>query len=144
MNLIAYRLRSWVCMWCLGASLVVSLLWKRGLGIVWVIGVRCVMSWALKLADFCKVTGRRHRVSRCRSAYFASPWRLLTFNLRRRRREAALLFPESWWHLTMRCSRTSLFMIIPNTKRHPNNTKTDQLPISEVLPAFQGRTITRQ
>ena len=24
-------------------------------------------------------------------------------------------------------------MIIPNTKRHPNNTKTDQLPISEVI-----------
>ena len=27
----------------------------------------------------------------------------------------------------------SRFMIIPNTKRHPNNTKTDQLPISEVI-----------
>ena len=40
----------------------------------------------------CKVTGRRHRVSPCRSAYFASPWRSLTLNLRRRRREAALLF----------------------------------------------------
>ena len=25
------------------------------------------------------------------------------------------------------------FMIIPNTKRHPNNMKTDQLPISEVI-----------
>ena len=25
------------------------------------------------------------------------------------------------------------FMIIPNTKRHPNNTKTDQLSISEVI-----------
>ena len=25
------------------------------------------------------------------------------------------------------------FMIIPNTKRHLNNTKTDQLPISEVI-----------
>ena len=33
------------------------------------------------------------------------------------------------------------FMIIPNTKRHPNNTKTDQLPISEVITG-QGRTIT--
>ena len=32
----------------------------------------------------------------------------------------------------MRGSRPSLFMIIPNTKRHPINTKTDQLPISEV------------
>ena len=25
------------------------------------------------------------------------------------------------------------FMIVPNTKRHPNNTKTDQLPIFEVI-----------
>ena len=33
----------------------------------------------------------------------------------------------------MRGSRPSLSMIIPNTKRHPNNTKTDQLPISEVI-----------
>ena len=30
-------------------------------------------------------------------------------------------------------SRPSLFMIIPNTKCHPNDTKTDQLPISEVI-----------
>ena len=30
-------------------------------------------------------------------------------------------------------SRPSHFMIIPNTKRHPNNTKTEQLPISEVI-----------
>ena len=37
----------------------------------------------------CKA-GRRHRVSPCRSAYFASPWRLLTLNLRRRSREAAI------------------------------------------------------
>ena len=44
---------------------------------------------------YCKVTGRRHRVSPCRSAYFASPWRLLTLNLRKRRTEAVLLFPES-------------------------------------------------
>ena len=54
-------------------------------------------------------------------------------DLRRRRREAALLFPESWWHLTMWGSRPSHFMIIPNTKHHPNNTKTDQLPISEII-----------
>ena len=50
----------------------------------------------------CKVTRRRHRVSPCRSAYFACPWWLLAFDLRRRSREAALLFLESWWHLTMR------------------------------------------
>ena len=43
----------------------------------------------------CKVTGRRHRVSSCRSAYFAGPWWLLTLDLRRRSRETALLFPES-------------------------------------------------
>ena len=30
-------------------------------------------------------------------------------------------------------SRPSHFMIIPNTQRHPNNTKTDQLAISEVI-----------
>ena len=29
----------------------------------------------------CEVTGRRHRVSPCRSAYFASPWWLLTLDL---------------------------------------------------------------
>ena len=38
----------------------------------------------------CEVTGRRHRVCPCRSSYFASPWRLLTLNLRRRSREAAI------------------------------------------------------
>ena len=32
-----------------------------------------------ELGPYCKVTGRRHRVSPCRSAYFASPWWLLTF-----------------------------------------------------------------
>ena len=81
----------------------------------------------------CEVTGRRHRVSPCRSAYFASPWRLLALNLRRRRREAALLFPESWWHLKQEGSRLSHLTIIPNTKRHPNNTRMDQLPIFEVI-----------
>ena len=35
-------------------------------------------------------------------------------------------------------SRPSHFMIIPNTKRHPNNTKTDQLPISEVTTGLPG------
>ena len=30
-------------------------------------------------------------------------------------------------------SRPSHFMIIPNTKRHPNNTKTDQLPVLKVI-----------
>ena len=79
----------------------------------------------------CKVTGRRHRVSPCRSAYFASPWWLLTFDLRRRSREAALLIPESWWHLTMRLSPVS-FYDNPKYKRHPY-TKTDQLRISEVI-----------
>ena len=85
------------------------------------------------ISGLCKVTGRRHRVSPCRSAYFASPWWLLILDLRWRSRETALLFPESWWHLMMRDSRPSLFMIIPNTKRHPHNTKTDQLRTSEVI-----------
>ena len=40
-------------------------------------------------------------------------------------------------------SRPFLFMITPNTKRHPNSTKTDQLPISEVITGLPlGRTIT--
>ena len=39
-----------------------------------------------------KVTGRGYRVSPCRPAYFASPWWLLTLDLRRRSRETALLF----------------------------------------------------
>ena len=30
-------------------------------------------------------------------------------------------------------SRLSHFMVIPNTKRHPNNTKTDQLPFWGVI-----------
>ena len=30
-------------------------------------------------------------------------------------------------------SRPSHFLIIPNTKRHPNNTKTDQLPMFGVM-----------
>ena len=33
-------------------------------------------------------------------------------------------------------------MIISNTERHPNNSKTDQLPILMSLPAFKARTIT--
>ena len=33
-------------------------------------------------------------------------------------------------------SRPSHFMINPNTKRHPNNTKTDQLPISEAITSL--------
>ena len=42
--------------------------------------------------DICEVTRRRQRVSPCRS----SPWCYsLSLSLRRRRREAALLFPES-------------------------------------------------
>ena len=80
----------------------------------------------------CEVTGWRHRVSPRRSAY-SSPWWLLTLSLRRRRREAALLFPESSWYMTTWDSRPSLFMVIPNTKRHPNNKKTGQLHISGVI-----------
>ena len=107
------------------------------------------------VAKQCKVTGRRRRVSPCRSAYFASPWWLLTLDLWRHSREAALLFPESWWHPTMRDSRPSLFMIIPNTKGHPNTTKTDQFPISEVItglprpchktstPSVEGKRLPR-
>ena len=71
--------------------------------IIIVVSGYCIFSFFVRAfcRRLCKVTGRRHRVSPCRSAYFASPWRLLTLNLRRRGREAALIFPESWWHLTM-------------------------------------------
>ena len=58
-------------------------------------------------------------------------------SLRRRSREAAWIFPpEPWWHLMIWGSRLSHFMIIPITKRHPNNTNTDQLPIPEVITGF--------
>ena len=56
---------------------------------------QAVLTAILPCGVLCKVTGRRHRVSPYRSAYFASPWWLLTLDLRRRSREAALLFPES-------------------------------------------------
>ena len=45
-------------------------------------------------------------------------------------REKQLYYSQN---LKMWRSRPSHFIIIPNTKRHPNNTKTDQLPISEVI-----------
>ena len=81
---------------------------------------------------YCKVTGRRHRVSPCRSAYFASPWWLLTLDLVDVV-EKQLYYSQSRDGIWRCGSRPSLFMIIPNTKRHPNNTKTDQLLISEVI-----------
>ena len=82
----------------------------------------------------CEVTRRRHRVFPCRSAYWASPWCCsLWLSLRRRRETALSIPPEPWWHLRVWGSRPSHLMIIPNTKRHPNSTKTDQLPISEVI-----------
>ena len=81
----------------------------------------------------CKVTGRRHRVSPCRSAHFASPWWLLTLDLVDVV-EKQLYYSQSrdGIYLTMRLS-PPLFMIIPNTKRHLNNTKTDQLPMFGVI-----------
>ena len=85
-------------------------------------------------SDRCKVTGRRHicRVSPCRSAYFASPWWLLTLDFVDVV-EKQLYYSQSRDGIWRCGSRPSLFMIIPNTKRYPNNTKTDQLPISEVI-----------
>ena len=55
----------------------------------------CIIVRQCPSMGYRKMTGRRHRVSPCRSAYFASPWWLLTLDLRRRSREAALLFLES-------------------------------------------------
>ena len=54
---------------------------------------------------------------------------LLTFLKLRRRKEASLLFPRVVMTSDWKGSRPSHLMIIPNTKRHLNNTKTDQLPI---------------
>ena len=56
----------------------------------------CMMATSISLTTpYCKVTGRRHRVSPCRSAYNAGTWWLITFDFSRHSREAALLFPES-------------------------------------------------
>ena len=95
----------------------------------------CKMAKSISLTTtYCKVTGRRHRVSPCRFPYFASPWWLLTLDHRRRSREATFIFiPRVVMASDDAGLRPSLFMIIPNTKRNPNNTKTDQLSISEVI-----------
>ena len=58
------------------------------------------------------------------------------------RRETALLFPESWWHLTMRLSPVSFFMIIPNTNAILIIRKRTNYLFLRELPAFQGRIIT--
>ena len=63
---------------------------------------------------------------------------LLTFATLRRR-EAALLFLRVVMTSDWKGSRPSHLMIIPNTKRHPNNSKTDQLPTTyfEVTTGLQ-------
>ena len=81
---------------------------------------------------YCKVTGRRHRVSPCRSAYFASPWWLLTLSLVDAV-EKQLYCSQSRDGIWRCGSRPSLFYDNPEYKRHRNYTKTDQLPISEVI-----------
>ena len=68
---------------------------------------------------------------------------LLTFAKLRSRREAALLFPRVVIASEGKGSRPSHPMIISNTERHPNNSKTDQLPILMSLPAFKARTISQ-
>ena len=52
---------------------------------------------------------------------------------RRRSRETALYCSQSRDGVWRCGSRPSLFYDNPEYKRHPNNTKTDQLPISEVI-----------
>ena len=51
----------------------------------------------------------------------------------RSRREAALLSPRLVITSKREGSRPSHLLIIPNTKRHQNDTKTDQLSIFEVI-----------
>ena len=80
----------------------------------------------LQLSVSCEVTRWSQRVSPCRSAYQASPWCYDSLSSAPQVGENQLYYSQSrddiWG------SRLSHFMIIPNTKRHPN-TKTDQLPI---------------
>ena len=53
----------------------------------------------------------------------------VTFAKLRRRKEAASLFPSVVMASEGRGSRRFHLMIVPNTKRHPNDANTDQLPI---------------
>lgn len=67
---------------------------------------------------------------------------LLTFAKLRRWREAEVVVPR-----VVMISEQEGVMLFPShtypyTKRHSNNTKTDNLPILIKLRAFQGRTIT--
>ena len=102
-------------------------------------GVRCELS-------SCEVTINRWR-------HKSIPWQvcilskslvllILTFATLRSRQEAALFFPRVMMASEWKGSRPSHLMIIPNTKSHPNNTKTDQSPIGGVITAFQGRATT--
>ena len=52
-----------------------------------------------------------------------------TFANLRSRREAAVLFPQVVMTSDWEGSRPAHLMIIPNTKRYPDNSKMDQLPI---------------
>ena len=60
----------------------------------------------------------------------------------REAQKSTLLFPRVVMASEGKGESSSHLMTITNTKRHPNNTKTDQLPVLRSLPAFQGRTIT--
>ena len=84
------------------------------------------------ISTVCKVTGRRHRASPCRSACFASPWWLLTLSLVDAV-EKQLYYSQSRDGIWRCGSRPSLFYDNPEYKRHSNYTKTDQLPISEAI-----------
>ena len=100
-------------------------------------GGLALWDFRVKIVDnfwvLCEVTRRRRRVSPCRSAYYVSPWWLLTLSLRDVG-EKQLCYSQSrdgiWrWE----GSRPSHLMVIPNTKRRPNNMKTDQSPFFEVI-----------
>ena len=80
----------------------------------------------------CNETGLRHRVSPCRSAYFASPWWLLTLISQTSKRNS-FINPRVVMTSDDAVLARLFFYDNPEYKRHPNYTKTDQLPISEVI-----------
>ena len=69
----------------------------------------------------------------CRLCLLTKSLVLLTFTKLRSKREAGLLFSRVVITSKGKGSRSYHLIIIRNTKRHPNNTKTDQLPIFDVI-----------
>ena len=54
----------------------------------------CVVCDVPVISTTFEATGRRHRVSPCRSAYYASPWRLLTLRLQKTEERSSIIIPR--------------------------------------------------